>query len=720
MAEEDHPCCSASDAQANTFVTAESPSFPSEGEDRDMHDFLQQQHQRLDEQESVSATATFSPKDLNVLNLLAHPVWIFDISSKSMYWGNVEALKLWSAKSLKELLERNFASDMSESTYVRLQDYLKRFAKGEKIEDQWTMYPNFGKDGPKTIQCSMSGIQIETSSSSGTGNAYRLAMLVEAVYVETPTDSKEKEASDSLLRGLETLRHLPVVVRQFDLEGNLMDQNPEAIKLFGPELRNRDGDEQQDAGDTSLDTDTTQQQQQPLCEFLQCFEDLELGKSVLREVATHGNDYHLEAKQRTRISSNNASSQEDGMKWFSIKVRRVRDPVTSKPVLIYSARDVSTIMLKAQEEADKITSSKNEFFAVMAHEIRTPLHQVVGFIELLSRTTLDKEQYEFCSMLQSSTHALMAIINDLLDFTKLEAGKISLEKIPFEVRAVIDGCVAAMAPQAESKGVTLSSEIEHGIPVKLVGDPNRTRQIVLNMVQNAVKFTNGGPSGKVHIQASRIMRSSDAESGEEENAVLLRVEVQDTGIGISEDHLGRIFNPYQQADASVSRNYGGTGLGLAICDSLVQNMGGKIGVDSELGKGTKFWFEIPLQEHTRKQSNKSEQGISGADSERINNIGSEPTNVKLPKSSSGNKIMCQDEKKGADEVKGLRILVAEDNKVNQKVAGAMLKRLGHIPIIVENGQLAVDEIENHDRDYFDLVLMDIQMPVMDVSCCIPR
>ena len=280
----------------------------------------------------------------------------------------------------------------------------------------------------------------------------------------------------------------------------------------------------------------------------------------------------------------------------------------------------------------------------------------------MARTILDVEQSDFVNMLQSSTHALMAIINDLLDFTKLEAGKFKLESIPFEARAVIDGCMATLSAQAEEKGLKLSSDIARAIPVKLVGDPNRLRQILLNIVQNAVKFTK---EGGITMTATR---QSDDRNGR----VLIRIEVEDTGIGISEEHVARIFNPYQQADASVARNFGGTGLGLAICDSLVKNMHGRIGVSSELGKGTKFWFEIPFERHQKNTT---------------------------PEVSLDREL---------EETSGLRILVAEDNKVNQKVAAAMLKRLGHFPTIVENGQQAVDEI-SEKRSCYDMVLMDVQV-----------
>jgi CheY-like chemotaxis protein len=310
-----------------------------------------------------------------------------------------------------------------------------------------------------------------------------------------------------------------------------------------------------------------------------------------------------------------------------------------------------------------------ETVAVMAHEIRTPLHQVVGSIELLATSGLNVEQTESVEMLQTSANALMAIINDLLDFTKLDAGKMKLETIPFEVRGVLEGSVACLQPQVCEKGLSVSCQIDQDVPIRLMGDPNRLRQVVLNMLSNAVKFTS---HGRVDVK-SKTMRQEDG-------SIRIRFTVADTGIGIPKEKCERVFNAYQQADVSVSRNYGGTGLGLAICKSLVENMCGEIGVDSVLGQGTTFWFEIPFRLYVKPHAPEEKK----ADSD------SNPS----------------------DEVSGLKVLIAEDNKVNQKLLIKMLERLGHHPTVVENGQECVAEITNSSRKY-DIILMDWQMPVMD-------
>jgi CheY-like chemotaxis protein len=256
----------------------------------------------------------------------------------------------------------------------------------------------------------------------------------------------------------------------------------------------------------------------------------------------------------------------------------------------------------------------------------------------------------------------MAVINDLLDYTKLEAGKMKMEKIPFDVRGVAAGSLAVMGPKAEEKGLSLSSNLDDSIP-PLVGDPNRLRQVLLNFFQNAVKFTH---EGGISLSVNRL---PDDECGR----VVLRFVVADTGIGISLEHRQQIFNKYKQADSSVAHNYGGTGLGLAICKIIVETLVGSIGVDSILGQGSKFWFQIPYEKATNKT-----------------------TITKTPDQT--------------EMVSALHILVAEDNKVNQKLLVALLKRLGHSSTVVETGLHAVEAVQKYR---YDLVLMDVQMPEMD-------
>jgi len=448
----------------------------------------------------------------------------------------------------------------------------------------------------------------------------------------------KEDIDQSSLRDVEMLRHLPVAACQFNRNGDIMHQNPEALHLFSGDNQSKDPS-----------NDSTP------CEFLRRFVDRKLGVHVLKEVQK-GNDYRLETQQYTN----------SGRKWFAIEVRRSKDPIIAEDVILYSARDISEV-IQAKKEAEKLNIEKSEFMAVMAHEIRTPLHQVVGFIELLGQTTLTREQSGFVTLLQNSAMSLMSVINDLLDYTKLEAGKMNLEMIPFDTKGVVEGSLAVIEPKTEEKGISIESEISDMIPEKVVGDPNRLRQILLNLLQNASKFTH---SGSITLSVRRL---EDDDNGR----VVLRFVVEDTGIGISCEHQKQIFQKYQQACTSVARQFGGTGLGLAICKILTELMGGSIGVDSELGKGSEFWLEIPFD----------------LPPERSNTL---PNRMEKEVISSSH----------------WRILVAEDNKVNQKMAVAMLNRMGHEAVVVENGQQALDELQNTDAKY-DLVLMDVQMPVMD-------
>lgn len=570
-----------------------------------------------------SKPAVYTREDLKVFNLLMQPVWVFDIERKAMWWANHAALDLWNADSLESLLSRNFADDMSEATEIRLREYLTKFKDGGKVVEQWTYYPR-GK-GPTTVETHMSGILVECG---------RMVMLNEGRHLSS------EEIDQTSLRAVEILRHLPVPVSQFDMEGNILQQNPEGNDTFGPptQLPPR---KRASTGPLKRSDD---------CSFRRRFLDQDLAQKVYEEV-TQGKDCSVEAELQTT----------HGPRWSSVEVRQARDPVTGNPSILFSTRDITDLVC-AKKEADEANARKSEFIAVMAHEIRTPLHQVTGFIDLLSQTNLSTEQRGHVNVLQNAGSSLMAVINDLLDYTKLEAGKMDLESISFEPRAVVEGSVASISARAEQKGLTVTTSVATGIPVKVVGDPNRLRQILLNLLNNAVKFTSTG-SIKVSVSCK----------DDSDEQVAIRFEVEDTGIGISESRHAQIFRTYSQADPSIARNYGGTGLGLTICERLAKIMKGKIGVESELGRGSKFWFEIPFANAKGFQSEeKTEETVDGP--------------------------------------MGLEILVAEDNKVNQKLVTAMLKRLGHHVTVVSNGELAVQKLASGK---FDLVLMDIQMPVLD-------
>jgi CheY-like chemotaxis protein len=346
-----------------------------------------------------------------------------------------------------------------------------------------------------------------------------------------------------------------------------------------------------------------------------------------------------------------------------------------------------------------------------AHEIRTPLHQVTGFVDLLDQTKLDKEQKSYVGLLKSSAQGLMTVINDVLDYSKLEAGHMKLENIPYEPLSVAKGSLEAVRASCEERHLYLRLDWDTKIPFKLKNDPNRLRQILLNLLSNAIKFTK---VGGIILQASYLdsvdhLDDSLCNNKPQQQQPMIKFAVVDTGIGISNEQKSIIFQKYQQANNTIARNYGGTGLGLSICHSLVEMMGGSIGVDSELGKGASFWFVLPANMPTAKD-------LAGeADEEESNETNAVCTSTNIGMGQLPNKTS-----------QGLNILVAEDNKINQKLVVNMLQRLGHTAVVAENGNEAIEMVQRWgaagDRSLprsddchppFDVCLMDIQMPVCD-------
>lgn len=358
-------------------------------------------------------------------------------------------------------------------------------------------------------------------------------------------------------------------------------------------------------------------------------------------------------------------------RWYSSRQRMI-SWVDGQSVRLVTITDITKLinaqldLEKEKHKAEKASRAKSEFLATMSHEIRTPMNGIIGMLNLLKRTPLTEQQHDYLNTIDTSSEQLLLLLNDILDITKIESGKLVLEQRPFDLYKLTKDCMRLIEDRAKEKGLDLEIDIAADTPGQLIGDEMRIRQVLINMLGNAIKFTE---EGYINLNITTLARYRDK--------VRLLFSVIDTGIGIPENKRDELFEKFSQLDSSTSRKYGGSGLGLAICKNLVNTMHGEIGFKSNQNKGSHFFFslELPI--------------VIGAEK-------------------AGSAINLHEQ----DQVPALNILLAEDNDINSYAAKSLLEQDGHKVMIAKNGEQAIRAVED-SHENFDVILMDIHMPDVD-------
>jgi signal transduction histidine kinase len=552
-------------------------------------------------------------------------MWIFDLEVHGIWWGNKAALKLWGADSLSAIQKRDFSSD-SLSVRKHVANY---FDTDETIGEVWTFYPG---DQPITKLLYHNACRVGPNGNRG--------VLVQAVAI----DAADPDANPERIWMSQAMRYTQLKVSVFTMQGDLLCQNPAATTGY-------------------LQTKTPASEHSI---FVQRFSNPSEGLERLAEICMQ-TDSRAEHRMQTT----------QGERVHAVDIRFSRDPVSGNDCFVVSEEDV-TELRKALHKAERANQVKSDFLSIMSHELRTPLTGILGFSEILLGEDLLEHNRKRVEHIHNSGQGLLAILNDILDLSKIEAGAIRLELARTDILGFLERIVQFWRPSIESKGLDFHVDVPTESTSMVLSDQLRLRQVLSNLLSNALKFTDQG-----HI-ALRVQAESIA--GDKQK---LHFEISDTGKGLSPDFSNKMFEKFTQEQTSHTRQYGGTGLGLSICRQLLRLMDSDIEVSSQVGEGSKFWFDLELENVTPEQFKKP---VSTA-YEHIR-----PTDIDLD-------LIVRD-----CLGRPLNILIVDDNEANCAVLEAYLHRTEAKLTLAHDGQDAIDLVQTSS---FDLILMDAQMPIMD-------